>query len=67
VKRHQDHGNSYKGKHLTETWFSFRSFIYYHHGRKHGGIKADMVLEEELRVLHLDPQEAEGDFVPTWA
>jgi hypothetical protein len=25
---------------------------------KHGRVKADMVLEEELRVLHLDPQAA---------
>ena len=27
---------------------------------------ADMVLEEELRGLHLDPQGAEGDCVPHW-
>ena len=28
---------------------------------------ADMVLEKELRVLHLDPQAAEGDCVSHWA
>ena len=28
----------------------------YHHGRKHGGVQADVVLEIEVRVLHLDPQ-----------
>ena len=27
----------------------------------HGGGQADTVLEKELRVLHLDPQVAEGD------
>ena len=25
-----------------------------------------MVLKKELRILHLDPQEAEGDPVPHW-
>jgi hypothetical protein len=28
------------------------------------GMQADMVLEKELRVLHLDPQAAEGNCVP---
>jgi hypothetical protein len=32
----------------------------------HGGVQADMVLEKELRVLHLDSQAAEGDCVPYW-
>jgi hypothetical protein len=26
--------------------------VYYHHGRKHGGTQADMVLEKKLRILH---------------
>jgi hypothetical protein len=30
----------------------------YHHGGKHGSIQADMVLEKELRVLHLDAKAA---------
>jgi hypothetical protein len=34
--------------------------IGYHHSRKHGNIQADMVLEKELRVLHLDPQAVKG-------
>jgi hypothetical protein len=34
--------------------YSFRSLVYYHHGRKHGGVQADVVLEKELRVLYLD-------------
>jgi hypothetical protein len=34
--------------------YSFRGFILYHYGEKLGNIQADMVLEKELRVLHLD-------------
>jgi hypothetical protein len=37
-----------------------------HHGRKHGGKQADMVLEKEPRVLYLDPQAADGDFMQYW-
>ena len=50
MKRHHDHGNSYKGKHLTEVAaYSFRGLVYYHHGREHGGweygsMQVDMVL-----------------------
>jgi hypothetical protein len=33
----------------------FGSSVHYHHGRKHGSIQADMMLEE-LRVLHLTPK-----------
>jgi hypothetical protein len=29
-------------------------------------MQADMVLEEELRVVHLDLQAAAGDCVPHW-
>jgi hypothetical protein len=35
---------------------SFRGLVHFQHGREPGGIQADMVLERELRVLHLDPQ-----------
>jgi len=31
--------------------YSFRGLVHYHHGGKHG--QADLVLEKELRVLHL--------------
>ena len=40
--------------------YSFRGSVHYHHGGKHGSIQAGIVLEEELRVLHLDPQAAGG-------
>ena len=33
--------------------YSSRGLVHCHYGRKHGGMQADMVLEEELRVLHL--------------
>jgi hypothetical protein len=33
--------------------YSFRGSVHYHHGGKHGSLQAAMVLEEELRVLHL--------------
>jgi hypothetical protein len=32
-----------------------------HHGWKHGGVQADIVLEKELRVLYLDQQTAGGE------
>ena len=38
--------------------YSFRGSVYYHHGRKHGSVQADMVLVKKVRVLHPDPKEA---------
>ena len=34
--------------------YSFRGLVHYHHSRKHGSQQAAMVLQKELRVLHLD-------------
>ena len=45
VKRHHDHGNSYKGKHFIGAGLQFRGLVHYHHGRKHGGMQVDIVLE----------------------
>jgi hypothetical protein len=39
-----------------------RSNRFYDHGRKHGSMKADMVLEE-LRVLQLDPKAAKEEWM----
>jgi len=39
--------------------YSFRGSVHYRHYGRQGSIQADMVLEKELRVLHLDPQAAE--------
>jgi hypothetical protein len=56
VKRHHDHGNFYKG-HLLGLANSLRGSVHHHHhGGKHGSVQADMVLEKELRALHLDPK-----------
>ena len=46
--------------------YRFRGLVHYHHSETHGSIQADMVLEKELRALHIDPNAA-GDCVPHWA
>ena len=56
VKRHNDLGNSYKGKHLLGLAYSSEVESIVIIGGKHGNMQADMVLEKELRVLHLDQQ-----------
>ena len=33
--------------------YRFRASVHYHHGGKHGSMQADMMLERELKVLHL--------------
>ena len=58
MKKHFDHSNSYKKKHLIGTGLEFRGVVHYTHGRKHGSMQEDMVLEKELRVLYLDWQAA---------
>lgn len=56
MKTYHDHGNSYKGKHLIGLAYSFKDLVHYCHRRKHGGMEADMLLEKELKVLHMNPQ-----------
>ena len=36
---------------LERLTYSFRGLVHYHHGRKHGSMQANIVLERELRVL----------------
>jgi hypothetical protein len=43
--------------------YSFRGSVHYCHDKKHGGRQADKGQEKELRVLHLDPQAAIGDYM----
>jgi hypothetical protein len=38
--------------------YNFRGLVHYHYGRKHGSMKADMVLEKELKCLNLEMQAA---------
>lgn len=52
VERPHDQGNSYNGEHLIGGGFRFWGSVHCHHGRKHGSIQADMVLEEMI-VLNL--------------
>jgi hypothetical protein len=58
VMRHHDHNKSGKGKHLIGAGIQFRSLVHYHPGRKHGNVKAKMVVRKELRVLQLEQQAA---------
>jgi hypothetical protein len=51
VKRYHDHNNFYKENIYLGLAYSFRGLVHYHHGRKHGTVQADMVLEKQLRVL----------------
>lgn len=56
VKRHCDHGNSYKGTHFTGAGLQFRGLVRHHHG---GSIATcGMVLKKVARVLHPDPKPA---------
>jgi hypothetical protein len=43
-----------------ELPYRFRGLVHYHHGRKHAIIPAEMVLEKDLRVPHLDFQRDTG-------
>jgi len=65
VKRHHDHCNSYKGKHLIVAGLQCRDLVHFCHGGKHGGMQADMVLRKELTVLYLDQQAAGRELAET--
>jgi hypothetical protein len=38
--------------------YRFRGLVHCPHGRKHDSLRADIVLEKEPRILHLDELEA---------
>ena len=67
MKGHHDQGNVYKSKLLVGAGLQFQRSVHYHHGRKHGSVQVDMVLEKELRVLHLDLKAASGGSLRHWA
>jgi hypothetical protein len=54
VKRHHDHGNSSEGKHLIGAGLQVQRFSPLSSWWEHGSVQTNMVLEKELRVLHLD-------------
>jgi hypothetical protein len=58
VERHPNHNNSYKGKHLIGDGLEFRGLVHCQ-GKKHYSMQGNMVQEEKLRVLHLDPKATE--------
>jgi hypothetical protein len=41
-----------------ELAYRFRGLVHYYHGGKHSGLQADMMLEKELNVAHLEQQAA---------
>lgn len=45
VKIHHGHRNSYKRKHLVRAGLQFTGLVHFHHGGKHSGMQAGMVLE----------------------
>lgn len=47
VKRHDDHRNALEGKHFIGAGSQFRGLILDHHGGKHRGVQADMMLEKK--------------------
>ena len=49
-----------KGTHFIEAGLQFRGLVHYHHGRKHGGMQTDIILEKVLRVLYPDQKAAEN-------
>lgn len=66
AKRHDDRSNSSKEKQFIGAGLHFQGSDHSHHGGKHDGVQAGLVLEKELGVLHLNPQAA-GDCVLPWA
>jgi hypothetical protein len=64
VNRCHDGGNSHKGKHSVGARLQFRGLVHFHNGGIHGGMKADMVLERQLRGLHLEGSKKR---LPHWA
>ena len=53
VKRHHDHSDSYKGQHLIGAGLQFQRFSPLSSWWVACSVQADVVLEKELRVLHL--------------
>ena len=46
---------------FKQDWLTAPRFSPYCHDKEYGGMRADMVLEKDLRVLHLDLQAAGRD------
>ena len=64
-KRYHVPSNTYKDNFLTGTGQQFIALVHYCQGRKHGRVQEDIVLEKELRGLHLYLQAAGRVINPT--
>jgi hypothetical protein len=64
VKRHHDHRNFYKGKHLIGTGLQLKCLVHYHHDEKYGGLQADWVPQKELGGLQVDLKAAGRESEP---
>lgn len=51
--------HSYKGKSLTGAGLSFRGLVHCLHGVRHGSMWAEIILERQLRVWHVDQRQQE--------
>lgn len=54
MNRDYDYSSSYKAKHLNVAGYGSELYLL---GGKHGVMHEEMVLERELRVLHLDDRQ----------
>lgn len=54
VKRHNGHRKSHKEKRVIGADSQFQGFSHYYHGGKLGSVQADIVLEKDQRLLHVD-------------
>jgi hypothetical protein len=59
VKRHHDHDNSYKEIYFIGDGLQFQKFSPLSLWQE--ALQTDTVLAKELKIIHLDPQAAEGD------
>ena len=66
MKKHHGHKSCYKGQYFVGAGLEFRGLVHYCHCGKHDSVQAGMMLQKDLRVLHLDPQAVEGDSEPYW-
>jgi hypothetical protein len=58
MRKYHDYSHCYKRRENIELGLAshFRSLDHYHHSVKQDSMRGHMVLEKELRVLHMDPQ-----------
>ena len=47
-----------------ELYYIFRGLTHRHYDRKHGGKEVEIMLEKELRILHLHLKASGRDYVP---